>query len=227
MFFISRRVLRGRSGKSLIITGIVLVVIGLAITVGSYAWASSRGGGSYYVSFSPIIIGIIAIVRGVKQSRRGGGDYLDGPAQGIPQSGYGSQQPGYGAQPGYGTQTGYGAQAGYGAQTGYGAQAGAGYGGQAGPGGPTGYGSQAGYGGQGEYGMTQDSGAPRAYDQPGYATPHRGGQGQGQAQAQGAGGGAGQPGRQPAPNWYPDPRDPSLLRWWNGQTWTADTQPRR
>jgi uncharacterized protein DUF2510 len=186
MFFISRRVLRGRSGKSLIITGIVLVVIGLAITVGSYAWASSRGGGSYYISISPIIIGIIAIVRGVSQSRRGGGDYLAGPGQGIPQSGYGYQQPaGYGTQPGYGAQTGYG--------------------------------SQPGYGTQGEYGMPRDPGAPRAYDQPGYAAPHRGGQ------AQGAGGGAGQP----APNWYPDPRDPSLLRWWDGQAWTADTQPRR
>ena len=183
--------MRGRSGKSLIITGIVLVVIGLAITVGSYAWASSRGGGHYYITFSPIIIGIIAIVRGVSQSRRGGGDYLDGPGQGIPQSGYG-----YGAQPGYGAQTGYGSQ-------------------------PV-------SGTQGEYGMPEDSGAPRSYDQPGYAAPHRGGQAPGAAgQARGAGGGAGQPGGQPAPNWYPDPRDPSLLRWWDGQAWTADTQPRR
>lgn len=190
MFFISRRVLRGRSGKSLIITGVVLVVIGLAITVGSYAWASSRGGGSYYVSISPIIIGIIAIVRGVSQSRRGGGDYLGGPGQGIPQQGQG-----YGAQPGYGAQAGYGSQPGYGAQAGYGSQP--------------------------EYGMQQDPGAPRAYDQPGYAAPHRGGP------AQGAGGGAGQPDGQPAPNWYPDPRDPSLLRWWDGQAWTPNTQPRR
>jgi hypothetical protein len=210
MFFISRRVLRGRSGKSLIITGIVLVVIGLAITVGSYAWASSRGGGSYYISFSPIIIGVIAIVRGVSQSRRGGGDYLGGPGQGIPQSGYGYQQPaGYDAQAGYGSQAGYGTQAGCGGQTGYGSQGD--------------YGSQAGYGAQAGYGMPQDSGAPRAYDQAGYAAPRRGGQGQGQ----GAGGGAGQPGGQPAPNWYTDPRDPSLLRWWDGQAWTANTQPRR
>jgi hypothetical protein len=107
MFFISRRVMRGRSGKSLIITGIVLVVIGLAITVGSYEWASSRGGGSYYISFSPIIIGIIAIVRGVSQTRRGGGDYLGSPGQGIP-------QPGYGSPAGYGGQTGYGSPAEYG-----------------------------------------------------------------------------------------------------------------
>lgn len=198
--------MRGRSGKSLIITGIVLVLIGLAITVGSYAWASSRGGGHYYITFSPIIIGIIAIARGVSQSRRGGGDYLGGPGQGIPRSGYGYQQPaGYDAQSGYGSQPGYGSQAGYGAQTGYG--------------------TRPGYGTQGEYGTPQDPGAPRAYDQPGYAAPHRGGPARGPGG--GAGGGAGQPGGAPAPNWYPDPRDPSLLRWWDGQAWTADTQPRR
>lgn len=160
MFFISRRVLRGRSGKSLIITGVVLLVIGLAITVGSFVWSRSHGGGRSYYTLSPIVIGIMAIVRGVSQSRRGGGDYLGGPGQGIPQPGYGSQPPGY-------QQTGYPA---------------------------SGYGQQ-------------EPSAPRAYDQPGYAAPHYGGQ--------------------PAPNWYPDPRDPSALRWWDGQAWTPDTQPRR
>lgn len=90
--------MRGRQGKSLIITGIVLLVIGLAITVGSYAWASSRGGGHYYITFTPIIIGIIAIVRGVSQTRRGNVGY-GGPGQEIPQAGYEYQQPaGYGAQ---------------------------------------------------------------------------------------------------------------------------------
>ncbi len=27
------------------------------------------------------------------------------------------------------------------------------------------------------------------------------------------------------PNWYPDARDPSLLRWWDGQQWTQHVQP--
>jgi hypothetical protein len=163
MFFMSRRVMRGRQGKSLIITGIVFLVIGLVITVGSYAWASSRGGGHYYITFTPIVVGIIAIVRGISQTRRGNVGY-GGPGQGIPQAGYEYQQP-------------------------------------------------AGYG-------PQNPGAPRAYDQPGYAVPRYG------AQDQGTGGTQGQPGGQPAPNWYQDPQDPAMLRWWDGQTWTPHTRPR-
>ncbi len=27
------------------------------------------------------------------------------------------------------------------------------------------------------------------------------------------------------PGWYPDPQDPSCYRWWDGNTWTADTIP--
>lgn len=175
MFYIGRRVMRGRQGKSLIITGIILLVIGVAITVGSFAWASSRGGGTYYITFSPIILGILAIVRGVSQTRQGNVGY-GGPGQGIPPAGYGYQQP-----------------AGYGAQ---------------------------------------NSDAPRAYDQPGYAVPHSGGQDlprygtQGQGQGQGTGGAQGQPGGQPAPNWYQDPQNPAMMRWWDGQAWTPHTQPR-
>jgi hypothetical protein len=28
-----------------------------------------------------------------------------------------------------------------------------------------------------------------------------------------------------APGWFPDPRNPALLRWWNGTTWTEHTSP--
>ena len=153
--------MRGRQGKSLIITGVVLLAIGLAITVGSFAWASSHGGGHYYITFTPVVVGIIAIVRGISQSRRGAVGY-GGPGQGLPPGGYGYQQP-------------------------------------------------AGYGGQ-------NSGAPQAYGQPGYAGPGYGAYGQGAAQPQ--------PGGQPAPNWYPDPQNPAMLRWWDGQAWAPHTQPR-
>jgi len=158
--------MRGRQGKSLIITGIIFVVIGLAITVGTFAWSSSHGGGTY-ITFTPIIVGIIAIVRGISQSRQGNVGY-GGPGQGIPPAGYG-----------YGYQQ------------------------------PAGYGAQ-------------NSDAPRSYDQPGYAVPHSGGQGQGM----GTGGAQGQPGGQPAPNWYQDPQNPAMMRWWDGQAWTPHTQPR-
>lgn len=89
MFFIGRSVLRGRQGKSLIITGAILLAIGLAITVGSYVWASSHGG-VHLITISPIIVGIVAIVRGISQTRRGGPDF---GGQDIPQTGYGYQQP--------------------------------------------------------------------------------------------------------------------------------------
>lgn len=29
------------------------------------------------------------------------------------------------------------------------------------------------------------------------------------------------------PGWFPDPGDPSLVRWWDGQRWTGHTQPRQ
>lgn len=29
----------------------------------------------------------------------------------------------------------------------------------------------------------------------------------------------------PPPGWHPDPYDPTLQRWWDGQQWTAQTQP--
>jgi uncharacterized protein DUF2510 len=29
-----------------------------------------------------------------------------------------------------------------------------------------------------------------------------------------------------APGWYPDNYDPSLVRYWDGQSWTSQTRPR-
>lgn len=33
------------------------------------------------------------------------------------------------------------------------------------------------------------------------------------------------PSKAPPPNWYPDPMDPRLLRYWNGAQWTEQTAP--
>ncbi|MFI6046511.1 DUF2510 domain-containing protein [Nocardia sp. NPDC051321] len=30
----------------------------------------------------------------------------------------------------------------------------------------------------------------------------------------------------PGPGWYPDPADPNLVRWFDGQQWTPQTQRR-
>ena len=29
----------------------------------------------------------------------------------------------------------------------------------------------------------------------------------------------------PQPDWYPDPENPAMLRWWDGQIWTNHTRP--
>lgn len=48
-----------------LIVGTVLIVAGLAITVGTYAHAQSNGGGTYIVSWGPIVFGVIAVIRGI------------------------------------------------------------------------------------------------------------------------------------------------------------------
>lgn len=46
--------------------GVVLLVIGIVITVGTYAAASSGGtGGFYLVSWGPMVFGVIRIFRGL------------------------------------------------------------------------------------------------------------------------------------------------------------------
>lgn len=109
MVFMGRRAARGRRGKSLILVGLVIFLIGLAITVGSYALAASRGGGTYFVSWGFLLVGIVSMIRGTIQAiadRRAG--VSGGPAQGIPPYGqpgpYGQPQPGQ--QPSY-DQPGY------------------------------------------------------------------------------------------------------------------------
>ena len=47
-------------------TGVVLFVIGLLITIGTYAAASSGGtGGFYLVSWGPMVFGAVRVVRGL------------------------------------------------------------------------------------------------------------------------------------------------------------------
>jgi|SRR4051794_376815 hypothetical protein len=199
----------GRRGKSLIIYGSIFFAIGLVITIGTYAAADGPGGGTYIVSWGPMVGGLVAIIRGavhVVADRRAMAQpspLMPGTGFGMP--GPGSGQPGYGGPgfasagvmpPGY-TGPGFAAP-GY-AGPGYG-MPGSAVPGSAGPGNP---------------GPGQGFGAPAAGG-PGFALP-------GFTPAPGftPQGGPGTPG----PGWFADPQDPVTLRWWDGQAWTTHTQP--
>jgi uncharacterized protein YgiM (DUF1202 family) len=59
-----------RSGKSNMILGGVICIIGIVVTVGTYSAASS-GGGSYYVAWGAIVFGGYRFVTGIIQVSRG------------------------------------------------------------------------------------------------------------------------------------------------------------
>jgi hypothetical protein len=61
--------IRGRSGKILLIFGIIAFIVGLAITAGTYAGASN--GGTYFISWGPMTFGFISIVRGISRMVKG------------------------------------------------------------------------------------------------------------------------------------------------------------
>jgi hypothetical protein len=62
-----------RRGRRQVITGSILFVVGLLITIGTLGHAeSSAGGGTYIVAWGPMIFGIIAIIRGLLSMSRAG-----------------------------------------------------------------------------------------------------------------------------------------------------------
>jgi len=204
----------GRRGKSLIICGSIFIAIGLVITIGTYTAADGPGGGTYIVSWGPIVGGLVAIIRGtvhVVADRRA----MAQPSPLMPGVGFGMLGPGPG-QPGYGG-PGFASPGamppGY-TGPGFAAPgfAGPGYGmpGSAVPGNAV-----PGNAGPGNPGPGQGFGAPAAGG-PGFALP-------GFTPAPGftPQGGPGTPG----PGWFADPQDPATLRWWDGQAWTSHTQP--
>jgi len=56
---------RNRAG---IIGGLLLILVGIAITVGTYANARSNGGGGYYITFGPIIWGAILLFKSLREN---------------------------------------------------------------------------------------------------------------------------------------------------------------
>ena len=57
-------VVRKRAMKQVAI-GAVIFIVGLVITVATYSNASSSGGGTYFVAWGPMILGIIWVIRGL------------------------------------------------------------------------------------------------------------------------------------------------------------------
>lgn len=211
----------GRRGWPLVKYGMIWFGIGVVITIGTYVFAVSRGGGTYLVSYGPIIVGLVCMARGgfdMSRQRRAGGSAAR-PAGASPMQGAGmppGQEFGHAPGQGFGQAPGYGY----------------GYGGpqeetMAGPGAPAydGYGTQAGaMAGRGAQardaygdGSWQGSRGEPRQARPGYGEARQGRPGYGQEAPPNS--------AAPQPNWYPDPGNQAMLRWWDGQTWTNHTRP--
>jgi hypothetical protein len=191
----------------------IAFAIGVIITIATYAFAVSRGGGTYLVSYGPMVAGLLAMVRGgidMSRERRAGGPAAGGSLGGAQAVG----QPGFGGQ-------GFGGQ-------GFGGQ---GFGGQGfdGPG----FDGQGGWQGGSPQAAFQPAGAPMSAQ----AMPGAGAQAGMWGGSDYAGYGAASTANTanamrsapntapPAANWYPDPQNPAMLRWWDGQGWTGHIRP--
>jgi hypothetical protein len=60
---------RRAEGVKQIVGGLIALVVGLAITIGTYAAAS--GGGVYFVAYGPMIFGVIYLIKGLVNVSRG------------------------------------------------------------------------------------------------------------------------------------------------------------
>ncbi len=61
---------RRRSTRAIVI-GAVLMGLGIAVSVGTYAYAASNPrGGHYFLAWGPIAFGLVVLIRGVR-SRKG------------------------------------------------------------------------------------------------------------------------------------------------------------
>ena len=61
------------SARKTLIVGAIITSIGLAISVGTYvAAASNPNGGHYFLAFGPVIVGVLALVRGFRAWKAAG-----------------------------------------------------------------------------------------------------------------------------------------------------------
>ena len=64
-------VVRKRAMKQVAV-GAAIFLVGLVITVATYSNASSSGGGTYFVAWGPMILGIIWVIRGLVAASKAG-----------------------------------------------------------------------------------------------------------------------------------------------------------
>lgn len=57
----AKRALAGRR----MMVGLVLLIVGIAITAGTYNSASDRGGGTYFIAYGPMVVGGIRFFQGL------------------------------------------------------------------------------------------------------------------------------------------------------------------
>ena len=60
----SRQAKKSSAGTDMVL-GLILCVVGIAITVGTYDSASRSGGGTYFIAYGPIIYGAIRFFKGL------------------------------------------------------------------------------------------------------------------------------------------------------------------
>jgi Protein of unknown function (DUF2510) len=176
----------GRRGWRLVKYGMIWFGIGVVITIATYAFAISRGGGTYLVSYGPMAVGAYCMVRGgihVARERPAATPAADRSATGQAAAardaaGWDTADPdaaGWDRRPTFTPAPDYQ---------------------------PRDY-------------QPRDY-QPRAGDMPDGGMP---------AGAMRRGARSMAAAAPPQPDWYPDPGNPALLRWWDGQIWTNHTRP--
>jgi hypothetical protein len=64
-----RRLVQAKAARKAIAMGLILVVVGLVIWIGSLMLAAANGGGTYVIAWGPVVFGIIRVVAGFKELR--------------------------------------------------------------------------------------------------------------------------------------------------------------